>query len=121
MEFYLEKMHQVFGQIVQITNFNSNSSQKANQNTVELSQNQKKVIKLIAHFVQLWQISQPFLIVNNSLCIAIANYFLRINGLNGISHGALDFIAFRLSLENYQNEFGEWVKLSLKPKKTKSS
>lgn len=77
---------------------------------MELSESQEKAIRLIAHFIQLWQISQPFLIVNNSLCMAIANYFLRKNGLNGISHGALDFIAFRLSLENYQNEFAKRVK-----------
>lgn len=117
LEFYLEEMHQVFGQIVEISNFNSSNfsqkvNEKVNENMVELSESQEKVVRLIAHFVQLWQISQPFLIVNNSLCMAIANYFLRKNGLNGISHGALDFVAFRLSLENYQNEFVRRVKMT---------
>jgi len=117
LEFYLAEMHQVFGQIVEISNFNSNNfsqkaNEKVNENIVQLSESQEKVIRLIAHFVQLWQISQPFLIVNNSLCMAIANYFLRKNGLNGISHGALDFVAFRLSLENYQNEFLRRVKMT---------
>ena len=37
---------------------------------------------------------------------------MQINGLVGISHGALDFIAFRLSLENYQNEFIRRVKMA---------
>ena len=60
----------------------------------ELSENQGKVVRLIAHFVQLWQISQPFLIVNNSQGTSIANYFLRKNGLNGISHGSVDFVTF---------------------------
>lgn len=83
---------------------------------MELSENQEKVVRLIAHFVQLWQISQPFYIVNNlqgnSQGTAIDNYFLRRNGLDGISHGALDFLAFRMNTETYQNKFIRRVKMA---------
>ncbi len=58
----------------------------------------RTTINRIANIVQDWSMSQPFHTVNNSLVMGLANYLLRINGLNGIEHGAIDFIS------NFMNE-----------------
>lgn len=88
----LQKLHNVFLEVNQVK-------------PSEKKEEKIKLIKLLATFVQTWQVSQPFHTVNNSCCMAIANYFLRLHKLKGISHGALDFLAFRLTQEGYQEEF----------------
>ena len=65
----------------------------------------------VAYFFQLLINLHLFAAINMSLYMNMANGLLEIAGLTGISHGILDFVAFRLQPENFQRYFYSQVSL----------
>lgn len=73
-------------------------------------ENTLAIVKLLAHYHQLFINALPFGRVNNSIAMGHINYLLIELGLNPVTHGDLDFVALVVSSARYENIFIEWVR-----------
>lgn len=69
----------------------------------------RAVVELIAAQYQYLAIARPFVQINNSIFMNLANTQLKLAGLEGISHGCLDLVAQRFSQESFARYFSDVV------------
>lgn len=74
-------------------------------------QEQDRLLRLLADYVQLFVVGLPFDRVNYSIAMAQANYVLMKHGLRGIEHQELDYIALMTPTRVFREVFAEAVRL----------